>query len=206
MKTPHNLEQLPLWVEGDLSEGEASSVQAHLAQCSTCRKTVEAIRASQAWLKKDEPSPFTLGDRQELRREVMARIQADHLKRTPAGRVFLKTRPLLLLAVAFGLFFAVTGLQRRQQKPAVLVAEQVPPPPVSAPVPAPPSFTRRAPVRATPAPRTAIRSEAMVASESALSRIEIQTGNPQIRIIWLARAEPTPAAPDPSTDRLVDPT
>lgn len=206
MKTPHMSEQLLLWVEGDLPEGEASTVQAHLAQCPTCRTAAEALQESQAWLKVEDPPPFTFEDRHQLRRDVMAKIQADHLKKNRGGTAILNTRQILLLAVALGLFLVVTGIHRSQPKPSVLVAEQVQLMPVHESVPAPSSSSQRASVRSVQPHRSANRAEAPVAQESTLSRIEIQTGNPQIRIIWLARADSWPAEPDSSTDRFVDPT
>jgi anti-sigma factor RsiW len=171
------LNQLPLWVEGDLPGPEAASLEAHLTRCGPCREAAEALRASQAWLRQGPPPPFTEADHAQVRRQVLARIRAE------AKPVPFRIRRALLWAAAGGLF--VLGLTLRFPKPAAPpppshrppLARQDPPAPIE--TQAPPRRPARA-VRAAPPP-----------ASSSVSRIELQTSNPQIRIIWLARTRDT---------------
>lgn len=208
MTTAHVLERLPLWVEGDLSEGEASAVQAHLAQCPACRAAAEALRESQAWLKAASGSPFTFEERRQLRQDVMARIQAVPPRKLRGAPPFLKVRPILLAVAALGLFLilAVKGLPWGHADRQNRVAVQAPPP-----RPEPDPGLAPAPAVPDPRPRfVGLRSpaqtiKASAPSEAGLSRIEFKTRNPNIRIIWLARANAAPVEPHPSLDRATDP-
>lgn len=207
MKTAHVLEELPLWVGGDLAEREAAAVRAHLGHCSVCFKAAEALRESRAWIQEADAPPFTFEERRRLRLDVMARLQADPPRKGRGAMPFPGLRPLLLGAAALGLFLAVKGLPRSPSDRRNQVAVQALPqfqPARSGPVPA----SSAAPI---PHPRTA-RARAPVKpaedsapSEAPLSRIEFQTSNPQIRIIWLARAEGAQAEPHPSPDHATDP-
>ncbi len=198
MTTAHVLERLPLWVEGDLPEGEASAIQAHLDVCPACLEAAEALRESQAWLKCASGSPFTFEERRQLRQDVMARIQAEASRERPRAAPFLRIRPVLLAVAVLGLFLilAVKGLPRSHAVVHARLA-QVPPP-----RPEPP-----AEVAPDPHPRPArLRASApQIEVPASLSRIEFQTRNPTIRIIWLARANAAPVEPPPSPDRFVDP-
>ncbi len=207
MMTAHVLERLPLWVEGDLAAGEASAVQAHLPQCPACLAAAGALRESQTWLKEADAPPFTFEERQQFRREVMARIQADPPRKRRDATMILKVRPFLLAAAALGLFLVMKGLQRRASEPLVLVAEKAQPqvqPAQPEPLPSPPS-ARIVHPRTVHLSSSASPAETSASLETTPSRIEFQTSNPQIRIIWLARAEGASAEPLPSTDRSTDP-
>jgi hypothetical protein len=171
------LNQLPLWVEGDLPGPEAAALATHLARCGPCREAAEALRASQAWLRQGPPPPFTEADHAQVRRQVLDRIRAE------AKPVPFRIRRASLWAAACGLF--VLGLSLRFPRPQVpplpshrpLLAQQGPPAPAE--LQAPPRRKAR-PARAAPPP-----------APSSVSRIELQTSNPQIRIIWLARSRDT---------------
>lgn len=183
MTASHVLEQLPLWVGGDLAEVEAAAVQAHLDRCPDCRAAAQSLAESRAWLLEDAVPPFTAEDRVRLRAEVMAQIRAEK-----PGRVQLWPR-LLLAAAVLGWILLSQGSPRpvppsvaQRREPVALPL--VVPDPASAPVPV--RRIRRPPV--PPAPPEV--------PETALARIELQTDNPNIRIIWLARSTAPVAPPD----------
>jgi hypothetical protein len=50
-------EQLAAWTAGDLADGEASRVQAHVEDCRTCRERLDALRAVDAALDALRPVP-----------------------------------------------------------------------------------------------------------------------------------------------------
>ena len=104
------MDLLPLYVEGDLAEGECLQVGGHLQACPACSGAADGLRASQAWLKGAPPAPFTEADRTQLRQEVMARIRAG----APRRRFPLRT---LLAAAAVLLALLVPGLLHRRVLP-----------------------------------------------------------------------------------------
>lgn len=177
MTTRHVVDQLPLWVEGDLRAQEAAAVETHLAACAECRAEAEAFRQSQAWLKGDA-APFTAEDREALRRAVLVRAQAPAESRKSwwaVGLAALAAASLLII------------LFRPQPPPSVASlppARPVAPSPIPiAPAPVKPiRLARHRPIHRP------IHPPLDGDAGPGASRIEIQTVNPQIRIIWLARA------------------
>ena len=185
MTNPHVLDQLPLWVEGDLDGTEMIEVAHHLAQCPACLVVAERLQISQTWLREAMDSPFEAADRDRLRRTVMDQVRAG-AKTRPIPHFAL--RPALLAACAASLLVTALIWQQdrgveAQSTPFVPVpppramehASQVPP----QPHPMAPATQSRA--RSTPGPASA------AASPSPPTRIEFQTADPTIRIIWLAQ-------------------
>ncbi|HEX4846168.1 MAG TPA: zf-HC2 domain-containing protein, partial [Geothrix sp.] len=169
--TIHVLDQLPLWVEGDLATAEMAAVDRHLGDCPACRAAADRLRTSQAWLREALAPPFDAGDHESLRHRVMDQIRAE---RRPSERR-LRTRPALLAACAAILLVAT--LTWRQERPA-----PGPPAPMAAlksnPEPAPeaPSLARAEPARI--APRSARPPMAVAPADTppeAPARIEFQT-------------------------------
>ncbi len=191
--TPHVLEHLPLWVEGDLVAAAKVQVDRHLERCPTCKAAAEALRESQDWLKTPDEVPFNVEERAALRASVMGR-----LRNTERPSRILRLRPYALTAAAAAglVIFLTTYIRRppvvlRMEAPRPAVAEVqagVAPQTVTASTARLPRIARHRPVsRPDPLP-----------TGSGLSRIELQTQNPQIRIIWLAKCEPMPEpTPDP---------
>ena len=179
----HVVDRLSLWVGGDLAENDRDAVQAHLDRCPECRAAARALTESRAWLLQDSVPPFTAEDRLSLRADVMARIRAEHPRR-------LRSWPQLLLAAA-----ALGGVLLYQNRPRPeppSVAQR--PAPAALPVPAPDPPSPAIPVhRVRRHPSPIIPTEV---PELALARIELQTDNPNIRIIWLARSTAPVAPPD----------
>ena len=194
MTTPHVLNQLPLWIEGDLSEAEARPVSDHLESCPSCRACAEALRESQTWLKDVPPLPFEDPDFAQVRRRVLEQLATDstapaRIKRAPQTL----WRPLLVAAAS--LLFILLASRGNLQKPQPVIA--LPPPPSQAPEPPPtPSLP---PVPTTPRvthgpspnpgpiplPRPSQGAEPLKEPPTTAIRIELQTPNPNIRIIWL---------------------
>jgi len=193
--TPHVLPQLPLWVDGDLDAASLAAVEHHLVQCPDCREAAESLRASQNLLREAMVPPFGVSDRERLRRQVMAQVRAE----TPAKPVRrLLPRAALLAACAASLLLTVF-LWRRN--PAVIVQHpaavpntprhpQQPPPAVAVRQDSPLHHTlgSLAPLREAPPPLGP-------------ARIEFQTADPTIRIIWLAQSKPLSDTTPPSEEK-----
>lgn len=191
--TIHVLDQLPLWVEGDLSGLDTETVQAHLDLCGSCRAAAEQLRTSQAWLREALVPPFAPIDHENLRRAVIVQIRMEAAAQ-PVRRL---ARPALLAACAASLL--VGTLVWRQEHAAVTL------PPLGTPsaLPAEPA-TQAAPAIPPPmvrqgAARVARLKVPLRKSEEPASppvegpvRIEFQTADPNVRIIWLAQAKPLP--------------
>ena len=194
MKTSHVLAQLPLWVEGDLDHPELAAIEAHLADCAACRLAAEHLKTSQDWLREATTPPFDASDRSRLRRSVMDQIYAEAAAQ-PSRRFPL--RSALLAACAASLFVGM--LVWRQERGAELQVS----PPVASSLPnvvGQPTQTDPHSILADPRPSPSGRahhlpirgqeSESPPPGEPA--RIEFQTADPTIRIIWLAQAKPLP--------------
>jgi hypothetical protein len=190
MKPRHVLDRLPLWVEGDLPGPESHSIQEHLDLCESCREAAGALRASQAWLKDAPPAPFSDGDRAQLRRDVMALVRAEIPRKPGASRI----PALLLMAAAVLCLLAMDLYPRRPKDP--LAPGPVARPAIASALPSTLQPTVIEAVRPRPISRrhTTVQPDSKAAAEPAFARMEIQTSNPQIRIIWLARAQPKPTA------------
>ncbi|MBP1773927.1 MAG: putative zinc-finger [Holophagaceae bacterium] len=204
MTHPHVLDQLPLWVEGDLTAPELEAVERHLAACPACREAADQLRQSQAWLREALASPFGAEDRARLRASVMARLAAP----PPAPRRFLV--PSALLAAAAVLVVAVLTWNRPQGKPAPLPTAGTGPEFTSRatagatdiPAPAPPLPPRVRLARAAHAQaqlQVRQRPDGTALPRREPARLEFQTADPTIRIIWLAQATPLPD-PNPTLE------
>ncbi|MFN7956964.1 MAG: zf-HC2 domain-containing protein [Holophagaceae bacterium] len=189
--TRHVLDLLPLWIGGDLDATDLDAVDRHLAQCPDCRAAAEDLRVSQAWLREALASPFDATDAERLRQGVMAQIPAGA---RPARRLHLRPALLaaaLLVAALVWREHAGTGTPASVQAPHPSVPSA---PAASAPSTPLPELTALPPPRTRPRPRS--RPASPAPDEPA--RIEFQTADPTIRIIWLAQARPLPdTAPFP---------
>lgn len=192
---PHVLPQLTLWVEGDLDAASLAAVEHHLAQCPDCASAAGDLRASQDLLREATTSPFEASDRARLRWQVMAQVRSEAAPR-PVRR--LLPRAALLAACAASLLLTVF-LWR--QAPAMSVPPPMPDPRATQqPLLQPPALA----VRQIPAPPIT-RGPAALAREAppplGPARIEFQTADPTIRIIWLAQSKPLPDTTPPSEEK-----
>lgn len=171
----HVLDRLPLWVGGDVEVSEAAAIEAHLARCERCRAEADTYLQSQAWLKDAGVPPFGAEDREALRRAVLAQVASA----PSVGRRWVEWGAAALAAASV----LVLTLRRAKpvppEAPPSRIAAKEAPPPASTPVPTPRVARHHAASR---------RPTLVRVSAPEPSRIEIQTANPRIRIIWLARA------------------
>jgi hypothetical protein len=189
---------LPLFEGRDLDPARMSEVAAHLASCERCRGVHAELAAGRAFLEASPPAPLSEADYAGLRRAVWSRIETDAVRpaRGRVGRVILASAGLTAAALA-----AILVLHARPELPraagrtgAVVAREE---PAVAALPEAPREEPPPPPTPATPVgytPRKAVRTAAR-GSESRVVRIEFQTANPDVRIIWLVKkGETAPAA------------
>ncbi len=190
--TIHVLDQLPLWVEGDLSAADLAVVESHLVECPTCREAAARLQISQAWLREALAAPFSATDERAWHHAVMAQIRVEA---TAKPTLRLALRRGLLAACAASLLIATFIWRREPKGPVQFSGFEVPPapktvapPPDAQPIHAP----REAPRLTQPSPRKALAQNTGSPPPAEPARIEFQTADPNIRIIWLARATPLP--------------
>jgi anti-sigma factor RsiW len=188
---------LPLFVGRDLDPARMSQVAAHLSACERCRGLHEELAAGRAFLEASPAAPLSEADYADLRRAVWSRIETDAGRpaRGRVGRIILASAGLMAVALAAILILHArpefpraagrTGAAAREE-PAVAAlpaATREEPPALPAPVTSVGNTSRKA-------VRTAARG-----AESRVVRIEFQTANPDVRIIWLVKkGETAPAA------------
>jgi Putative zinc-finger len=187
---------LPLFVGRDLTASRLSEIAAHLAACERCRGHLAELEAGLAFLEASPPPPFAEADYDTLRRAVRRRIESG--AGSPAGgrasRLILASAGILAVA-----FAAILVLRARVELPrAAGVAASTPR--VEAAVAALPATPLEEPSPPAPvnvarnSPRRPARPAGRGAATSVV-RIEFQTANPDVRIIWLVKkGETAPAA------------
>ncbi|NWJ40203.1 MAG: zf-HC2 domain-containing protein [Geothrix sp.] len=191
--TLHVLDQLPLWVEGDLDATDRTAVDHHLAQCPDCRSAAEDLRASQIQLREAMASPFDAADRERLRHQLMAQVRAETAAKPPRRLI---PRSALLAACAASLLLTVF-LWR--QGPTIAVPQPTAAPRAPRQPPQPPSTMAVRQDPPTPHTRGPAASPREASPAAGPARIEFQTADPTIRIIWLAQSKPLPDT-TPSTE------
>jgi hypothetical protein len=199
---------LPLHAGGDLDDRQARAVAEHLLECARCAGLAEEHRASLERLLRYGPPELADEFYGEIRRSVLGEIA-----RGPRPSVLARLSDLLFrerrlaLAAASVLLvscaaLAVATMGERRTGPAVwgggeINAKAEPPaPPAPAPLrgdPGPPDVVRvrhepRAPKAVRPS-RVRRSPDVVAGSDTAdrpVQRIEIQTRDQNIRIIWFA--------------------
>jgi hypothetical protein len=68
---------LPLHVEGDLPRRKAERVRRHVESCADCRGLADQYRRSQTWLRASAPGQVTGAQLDQLRRAIWRRIEAE---------------------------------------------------------------------------------------------------------------------------------
>jgi len=197
--------RIALLVEGDLPDGEAGAVEAHLAGCAGCRRFAEELRESQRDLRGLREEDLDHGVLAAVRRRVLEALDR------PARRL-----PVFVgLAAAAGIAALAVFLSREE---AVRLPEPPPRTPVTTaaePAPAqipPPSLAaveteRRATsptLAATESARRPARRVAMTVEpappvaagappEGARPAIKIVTSDPDVVIYWVTDPEGGPS-------------
>lgn len=189
---------LPLFIGRDLDAASMREISAHLATCGGCRMAETSLRRSREWLESAPPPPMDESDFAAIRRGVRRRIEANgdagpRDRRRAGGLALAGVLAAALLAVVF-------FLRPASEIPRPAAAGHSP----VAVLAAPPSSSRAAENLPAPAPRRAIRqvSRARIrlpapAARPGIVKIEFQTANPDVRIIWLVKggdAVPSAAA------------
>jgi hypothetical protein len=188
---------LPLFVGRDLGPARMAAVAAHLAGCERCRGLQAELAAGRAFLEASPAPPLLPEDYAAMRRAVWSRIEtgAGSLAGGRAGRLILASAGIL--AVAFSAILVLRARLEIPRAPGGTAAAGREEPAVAAL----PAIAREEP-HPSPAPAASGRDNPLKAvrhagrgPESSVVRIEFQTANPDVRIIWLVKkGEAAPAA------------
>ncbi len=188
---------MPLYAGADLPAEEARLVTDHLRSCAACRDLLADFEASRGWLQEQAAAPlddsFLAGMRAGVRQEIARPGRWTNWFEWPAWllrpRFALASLTTLLLIAAS--IWVMTRQETAPPTPEVVrqndrPEETTPPTEVKIARVRSAKTRARAVKRAIPRP---VKSEEMVAgieTAPAMTRIEFQTADPTIRIIWLA--------------------
>lgn len=203
--------RLPLFAGGDLKAPEMSAVAAHVGVCAACRAEVDAFAAARSLLPLSTLS-FGETERARIRRLVLDEIatrQEDSAPFASFGR-----RPRFVLAALAGVVVLAASLvspffARNAGEPAASLPAG--PVPSATPVFAGENLVEAAPLspdRSTTIARAphAWKAHRRSVPASKLSgpaiRLEIQTGNANVRIIWFVGGN---SGEEPSSGSAGDP-
>jgi anti-sigma factor RsiW len=204
---------LPLYASADLPAPQQAQVRAHLAQCESCSVAVAEFAAARAWLQCEAVPEFDEAFFAELRYAVRQELAAQPVRSTWLRWRWLKpgavAAALLLLTIFSLRLFQTKGVPRTDivNSPALpqlpdAVRKLMPLTHVFAQTQKSRGPLRKqgnalrikqeektAVVAATAAQLTkpASPNGAETIAEPLMSRIEIQTADPNIRIIWLTQ-------------------
>ena len=226
MKCTHIKRLLPLFVGGDLPIQQADSVRAHLFACQSCNDLAIDYSESAAWLTSEGRLELDEGFFDELRDSVWRSVRREE---RPRSFVNTKNAWFLVFAAAVAtIVFATVPLMRRAPVtgvPPTARMDHVSSPGLKQPgtqvangridQPLIRTHTRRGthprreavaqtvaaaerPRRLTESPRT--MREVTDSDASIMRRIEIQTADPTVRIIWLVQETPAPVPTQVDTD------
>jgi hypothetical protein len=220
MISPHVTEKLPLWIGGDLSNQEMKLVQEHLNTCQACQLEAKRYTEALAWLKEPANTgatnfPFTQEDFKNVRNSVMAQIsktQKDvHQKSWKHLAPYL---PWLLAAAIPAAVILYGGKEYLAPKKSdsTVVASTEPNNSIGVTgadtAPAPQVAPLADSVQpAAPSPQLAARPKAAhkqsakfllaknqpanFQQDGTITRIEFQTEDPNIKIIWFPNPHPS---------------
>jgi hypothetical protein len=213
-----------LYVEGDLTARKQSLVTRHIASCPDCAALVEAATNSQQWLRSNEPEPFNDAVLDHVRRGARQKIAELRTSRFRYLIEFarLNWKPLIIacpvtLLICWLALHLVLDTRPDPRQPGQALESDGPRPGgvrhdvgPSPDVTKPPSvryadvthqrrrITRH--VHAAPPANLANFGELVASSDMHRPplRIEIQTQDPDIRIIWFASPgdDSAPFGPD----------
>jgi Putative zinc-finger len=195
---------LPLSVGEELEGRQKREVEEHLAACEGCRLLQRDLLRSRAWIASIPVPPLGEAESGELRRGVWREIESRGLRAGGAPpryrRFALSGAAGLLVAVLAGLSVLSRGRPGGVASPPAAAVPAAPEETVAAV--APPrtvaveesAAPEPVPAKARPLRARAGRDTGAVPSE--VVRIEFQTANPDVRIIWLVKkgAETSSAA------------
>ncbi|HYM00919.1 MAG TPA: zf-HC2 domain-containing protein [Blastocatellia bacterium] len=214
-----------LYAEGDLEAAQIRKVRSHLDACQSCRKLLDAVLESQGWLKSFKSPDFDETVYRAIRRETMTRIKKDRsfggfLQRwvkdnwkqgaactAAVFALFLTLHVRLFSGNHGGSSAAPSNKEQTGQK-----LGQVTPAPFSESSAsaqkrvARPHFRSAKPTRrGLDVGRVAEGGAALASNAGAIERplrIEIQTSDPNVRIIWFVPGGSKPAPPVEDKDTM----
>jgi anti-sigma factor RsiW len=186
---------LALHVEGDLPEGEAAALEAHLSTCGTCRAFADAVRDSQQALKdlaEERLDPAALAAVRSSVRQALDGGRGVPMRRLPPAWAVAAAAVVALVAILLG--WRSAGVHT----PPVAERPVVPPAPSATPaVGSPPSAPRvaaadtesprprgRAP-RGVKDPPQDRRPLPVAATAESTLLLKLVTSDPDIVIYWL---------------------
>jgi anti-sigma factor RsiW len=198
-----NEERLALHAGGDLPAPEARALQQHLGLCARCQARLEDHRETRRWLRRDPPPALPAEDYERLRRSVLERTarvapqapllallrRAWRSARQPALQPSLAAAALVLVALGSAGSLvrdgARFGLAPRAGAGAPLAAAaRAPERPVDRGAGADGDLlVARAGVEG---PAELAPGEEPDGTAADLMRIEMQTKDPDVRIIWFS--------------------
>jgi anti-sigma factor RsiW len=208
MSCTHITEIIPLYVGNDLDDAETERVTKHLLSCDPCRSLESQYRESSAWLKNVAMADVETDSFPTLRARVSRRINsANRFRRSKAPlriAAFIAAAAALLIASTLSLYLRAASTKSVPEvaisKARVEVGhavELVRPIRRSArsrqrllPIVSNPSVTLLPTVPVAPVPHLSSQLAKLPTFPSTSPvensvRIEIQTADPTIRIIWL---------------------
>jgi len=197
-----------LYVEGDLKANKLQALARHIASCGGCARLVQDARDSQEWLRSCEPEHIDDALLDSVREGVRLKIADLERSRFQFVRVFAELNwkpliiacPVIVLVLLVALHFSLLPKPNPQHQ--ILVVESnrsmpgmVPvethnqPEDVAAPHRARARHQRHAIKRNQAQPLRLKDERDLVAADQSYKaplRIEIQTQDPNVRIIWFA--------------------
>jgi hypothetical protein len=194
---------LPLSVGEELEGRQRREVEEHLAACEGCRLLQKDLLRSRAWIASIPVPPLGQAESRELRRGVWQEIEKRGLRAggapRPYRRLALSGAAGLLVAVLAGLSLLSRGRPGGVASPPAAAVPAAPEETVAAV--APPravDIEESASPKPVPAKARSPRARAgrrTGAVPSEVVKIEFQTANPDVRIIWLVKkSAETPSA------------
>jgi anti-sigma factor RsiW len=228
MNCTHTAELLPLYVADDLPPAKAEIVRDHLRECSECQTLAEEFSESREWLQSaavaDLPDTFY----EDLRADVWRSIDTEKARFPFWANLFPRLNWWPVLASAAALLVFAFGLFTLRHDTGS-IGLPTPPAPVAVVKPTPEimplsgavakveikspkaKLTRRQdtlplirvplPVAPLRVPELARIDQPAIEQGPEMIRIEIQTADPNVRIIWLAPKEEAPLA-DPNISTI----
>ncbi|MBK9313370.1 MAG: zf-HC2 domain-containing protein [Acidobacteria bacterium] len=208
MKCPQIEKLLPLYVGDDLPADQMESVRTHLADCTQCFEMAAGFSESRSWFREAAIPSFDEADLANMRASVHQRIAEEHEIPGLLDRIFasLSLRPVFVAAAAAIILLGAVlyGLRSvdkppNQVKPDIAREaeirdgnEVIDPTGRKTPQTAGRDKPRRIRRKAVKTRSDLIARTDPLPLEtkqepSEQLRIELQTSDPNIRIIWLAR-------------------
>lgn len=184
-------ERLPLFVSGDLSPLEMDEVRRHIDSCEACAGLAALLNEDTSWLSETGAPAFDESELAVLRSSVNRRLDeeaaAPGLLEVFAG--FLTWRPVLAAAaiILIALMYLLSGRTTAPEEPLIVRDAEIRDGGViEDPKPAKPPTAKKQVKRSRRRPAgNRLLAQAEPGPATPL-RIEIQTADPNIRIIWLA--------------------